>query len=148
MRQKLQTRAFEQVQPLLADGEWPITATRALVGSFLSGRFGAVVTQAIVLEGGGPLLGAALVASRKQFVVVTNRRLIFLTQTFLGGPGGKVLGAVAREQVSLAEVRWGVVSLLRIAFGVTGDGVALTFPRVDRKNAQALADALQRTPVG
>jgi len=30
----------------------------------------------------------------------------------------------------------GTVSLVRLAFGQTGDGVALTFPRVDKKNAQ------------
>ena len=41
----------------------------------------------------------------------------------------------------------GVVSLLRIAFGTEGDGLSLTFPRVDKKNAEALADAL-KTPVG
>jgi hypothetical protein len=28
-----------------------------------------------------------------------------------------------------------------------GDGVSLTFPRVDKKNAEALASALQQAPV-
>jgi hypothetical protein len=69
--------------------------------------------------------------------------MIFLSQTFLGGPGKKVLGEVPREQVSLAEAKTGVVSLLRVAFGAGGDGVALTFPRVDKKNAESLAAALQ-----
>jgi hypothetical protein len=87
-------------------------------------------------------LGASLLASRQQFVVVTNGRLIFLTQTFLGGPGRKVLGEMPREHVSLAEVKMGLVSLVRIAFGTAGDGVALTLPRVDKKSAEALATAL------
>jgi hypothetical protein len=82
------------------------------------------------------------VRNRKQFVVLTDRRLIFLTQTFLGGPGKKVLGEVPREQVTLAETKSGVVTLLRVSFGSTGDGVALTFPRVDKKNAASLATAL------
>ncbi|MFR9779401.1 hypothetical protein ACL02O_25510 [Micromonospora sp. MS34] len=145
MNQKLQTRAFEQVAPILQAGEQPAVATRAMVGKFSSGRLGTVVSQAVVLEAAGAL-GAALVSNRKQFVVLTDRRLIFLTQTFLGGPGKKVLGEVPREQVSLAEVKMGVVSLLRLAFGTAGDGVALTFPRVDKKNAESLAEALRPAP--
>lgn len=147
MQQKLQTRAFEQVAPVLQSGEQPVVATRAMVGKFSSSRLGTVVSQAIRLEGGGALLGAALASTRKQFVVLTNRRLIFLSQTFLGGPGKKVLGEVPREQVSLAEAKMGVVSLLRLEFGTSGDGVALTFPRVDKKNAESLAEALRRAPV-
>jgi hypothetical protein len=48
--------------------------------------------------------------------------------------------------VQLAEVKMGVVSLLRLAFAA-GEGVSLTFPRVDRKNAEALAAALPQAPV-
>lgn len=146
MQQKLQTRAFEQVAPILQAGEQPVVATRAMVGKFGSGRFGAIVKQGLIMEGAG-LLGAALASNRKQFVVVTNRRLIFLTQTFMGGPGKKVLGEVPRPEVSVAEVKMGTVSLVRVAFGAAGDGVALTFPRVDKKNAEALAGALQQAPV-
>jgi hypothetical protein len=145
VQQKLETRAFEQVTPILQAGEQPVLAARAMVGKFSSGRLGTVVRQALILEGGGAL-GAALASTRKQFVVLTNRRLIFLPQTFLGGPGKKVLGEVPREQVSLAEAKMGVVSLLRLAFDTSGDGVALTFPRVDKKNAESLAAALQQAP--
>ena len=147
MQQKLQTRAFEQVAPILQPGERPVVATRAMVGKFSSGRVGTVVSQALIVESGGALLGAVLTSSRKQFVVLTNRRLIFLSQTLLGGPGKKVLGEVSRAQVSLAEAKMGLVSLLRIAFGAAGDGISLTFPRVDKKNAESLAQALQQTPV-
>jgi hypothetical protein len=147
VQQKLQTRAFEQVTPILQSGEQTITATRAVVGKLSSGRLGAVASQSLVSGGGalGAALGGGLASTKKQFVVLTDRRLIFLSQTFMGGPGKKVLGEVPREQVSLAEAKMGVVSLLRIAFGAEGDGVALTFPRVDKKNAEALAAALQPT---
>ena len=141
MQQKLQTRAFEQLAPVLHAGEQPQVATRALVGSFASGRLGAVVSQGLILDGAGAL-GRAIATTRKQFVVLTSHRMLFLTQTFLGGPGKQVLGEVPREQVSLAEAKMGTVSLVRIAFGTPGDGVALTFPRVDKKNAEALAAAL------
>jgi hypothetical protein len=143
---KLQTRAFERVTSILQPGEQPVTATRATVGKFSSGRLGAVVGQALTMEAIGAV-GAALVSTRRQFVVLTNQRLIFLPQTFLGGPGSKVLGEVPSDQVSLAETKMGVVSLLRIAFGASGDGVALTFPRVDKKNAEALAAALRPASV-
>ena len=146
MQQKLQTRAFEQVAPILQAGEQPVVATRAVVGKFSSGRLGTVVGQALIMEGAGAL-GAALASTSKQFVVLTDRRLIFLSQTFLGGPGKKVLGEVPLERVSLAETKMGVVSLLRIGFGTPGDGVALTFPRVDKKNAESLAAALPPAPV-
>jgi hypothetical protein len=145
VQQKLQTRAFERVAPILQDGEQPVTATRTVVGKFSSGRLGVLVKQSLVMEGAGAL-GSALVSNSKQFVVLTDRRLIFLSQTFMGGPGKQILGEVPRAQVSLAEVKMGVMSLVRIAFGTQGDGVALTFPRVDKKNAEALAAALQGAP--
>jgi hypothetical protein len=145
VQQKLQTRAFEHVTPILQPGEQPIAATRAVVGKFSAGRLRTVVGQALIMEGAGAL-GAALASNRKQFVVLTNRRLLFLPQTFMGGPGKKVLGEVPRELVSLAEAKMGIVSLLRIAFGNAGDGVSLTFPRVDKKNAEALAAALGQAP--
>jgi hypothetical protein len=142
MNEKLQTKAFEIVAPMLRPEEKPLAASRAMVGKFASGRLGSIVKQGLVLEGAGAL-GAALITNSKQFVVVTNHRLIFLPQTFMGGPGKKVLGEIGRGLVSLAEVKMGVVSLVRVAFGTAGDGVALTFPRVDKKNAAALAEALK-----
>jgi hypothetical protein len=145
VQQKLQTRAFEQVTPIMRPDEQPIAATRAVVGKFSSSRLGTVVGRALIQEAAGAL-GAALASNGKQFVVLTNRRLIFLSQTFLGGPGKNVLGEVPREQVSLAEAKFGVVSLLRLAFGTAGDGVSLTFPRVDKKNAESLAAALRQAP--
>ncbi len=147
MQEKLQTRAFGRVESILQPGEQPITATRVTVGKFASGRFGSAVTQALVMEGFGGMGSAALLSARRQFVVLTNQRMIFLSQTFMGGPGSTVLGSVPSDQVSLTESKIGVVSLLRIAFGTSGDGVALTFPRVDKRNAEALAAALRPTPV-
>jgi hypothetical protein len=145
MQQKLETRAFEQVAPLLRDGEKPLAGTRVVVGKFSSGRLAPVLKQALIAEGAGAV-GALLAKHSKQFVVVTDRRLIFLSQTFMGGPGKNVLGEVPREQVTLAEAKLGVVSLIRLAFGAPGDGVALTFPAVDKKNAVALAAALGHVP--
>jgi hypothetical protein len=40
------------------------------------------------------------------------------------------------------------VSLLRLAFATPGDGVALTFPRQDKKNAESLAMAMGYRPGG
>jgi hypothetical protein len=142
VQQKLQERAFVNVEPFLRAGEKPVVAARAMVGKFGSGRLGAVALQGVVLEGGGAVLAATLAATRKQYVVVTDRRLIFLPQTILGGPGKKLLGEVPRNAVSLVEAKWGIVSLLRVSFGAESAGVALTFPRVDRKNAEALAAVL------
>ena len=120
-------------------------AARASVGKFSSGRLGAIVSQSMAIQGG--LVGGALASTTRQFVVLTNRRLIFLSQTFLGGPGKRVIGEVPGERVWLAEAKMGLVSLLRVAFGTTGDGIALTFPRSDKKDAEALAAALRKTPV-
>jgi len=99
----------------------------------------------LIAEGAGAL-GAALARQSKQFVVLTDRRMIFLDQTFMGGPGKKVLGEVSRDHLTVAEAKLGVVSLIRLAFGAPGDGVALTFPTVDKKNAVALATALGHVP--
>ncbi|MBL7254013.1 hypothetical protein [Paractinoplanes lichenicola] len=145
VQQKLEARAFEYVASYLQTGEQPVAAARAVVGKFSASRLGTVVKQGIALEAGGAL-AAALTKNRKQFVVVTDRRVLFLPQTFLGGPGKKLLGEVPRDQVTLAETKFGVVSLLRLGFAA-GEGVSLTFPRVDRKNAESLAAALEQAPV-
>jgi hypothetical protein len=147
VNQKLQTRAFENVTPMLQPGEVPVVAARTMVGAFSGGRLGMVVKQAIVLEGGGSVLAQSIARTQKQFVVVTDRRLIFLPQTFLGGPGKKAIGEVPRAAVTLAEVTMGMVSLVRLAFGTAGEGVSLTFPRQDKKAAEALVAVLQQSPV-
>lgn len=146
MQQKLQTRAFEHLAPVLHAGEQPLVATRAVVGAFSASRFGTVVAQGVVLGGIGSAASAILATSKKQFVVLTSHRVIFLSQTFLGGPGKQVIGELPREQVMLAEATMGLVSVLRLAFA-QGDGVSLTFPRVDKKNAESLARALQGATV-
>ena len=146
MQQKLQTRAFEYVAPVLRAGERPLVATRAVVGAFSASRFGTVVAQGAVLGGVGSAAAGILATAKKQFVVLTDQRVIFLTQTFMGGPGKQIVGELPREQVMLAEAQMGIVSVLRLAFA-QGDGVSLTFPRVDKKNAESLAQALQRATV-
>ncbi|GAA2500479.1 hypothetical protein [Winogradskya humida] len=148
MQQKLETRAFDQVASVLQPGEQPIAAARALVGKFSASRFGTALKQSLIMEGGGALLSTVLTKTSKQFVVVTDRRVLFLTQTFLGGPGKRIIGELPRNQVTLAESKFATMSVLRLAFGdQEGDGISLTFPRVDKKNAESLAAALQHTPV-
>ena len=144
MQEKLQARAFQQVADMLYPGEQPLVGARALVGRFNSSRFGAVVKQAVLTEAGGALGAAIASGSSKQFFVLTTHRMIFMSQTFLGGPGKRMIGEVPRTALGLAEVKIGTVSLVRLAFGPNGDGVALTFPRVDKKNAEQLAAALQQ----
>lgn len=143
MRDKLQTRAFERVALILQAGEQPVVAVRAMVGAFSSGRLGVIARHGAALAGAGSMP----VEDEKQFVVLTDRRVIFLPQTFLGGPGKRVLGELPRAQVSLAEAKTGFVTVLRLAFA-QGGGLSLTFPRQDRKNAEALAAALRQLPTG
>jgi hypothetical protein len=145
VRQKLQTRAFAVVAPILQAGEQPVVAARAMVGAFSASRFGTVFTHGVALAGGGSATASTLADTEKQFVVVTNRRVIFLPQTYLGGPGRKILGALPRTHVSLAEATMGFVSLLRLAFA-DGGGLSLTFPRQDKKNAESLAAAMRQVP--
>ena len=56
MQQKLETRAFEQVAPLLQDGEKPLAGTRVVVGKFSSGP----LRLAFGAPGDGVALAAAL----------------------------------------------------------------------------------------
>lgn len=147
MNLKLQERAFERLADRFQPGEKPLAAARALVGKFTAGRMGTVVKQGLILDVAGGLGSHLLTAGSKQFTVVTDRRVFFLPQTFMGGPGKECLGELPRHQVRLAEAEMGFVSLLRLAFGDQGDGISLTFPRSDKKNAQLLADALQTAPV-
>ncbi|MCU7726507.1 hypothetical protein ODJ79_22480 [Actinoplanes sp. KI2] len=145
MQEKLQTRAFGIVAASLPEGERPLVAARALVGKFGASRIGTLARNSAVAVTAGAAGVAVASAGGKQFVVVTDRRVIFLNQTFMGGPGRTVIGALARDQVSLAEAKFGTISVLRLAFD-GGEGVSLTFPRIDKKNAEQLAAAL--TPAG
>ncbi|MFG1609559.1 hypothetical protein [Actinoplanes sp. NPDC049265] len=147
MNLKLQTRAFEIVAPRLQPGETPLAAARAMVGKFGGSRMGTALKQGLLLEAGGAIGAHLASAAAKQFPVVTDRRMFFLPQTFLGGPGKTLLGEIPRDQVRLVEVQMGFMSLLRLGFGDAGDGISLTFPRSDKKNAQLLVDALQSAPV-
>jgi hypothetical protein len=126
----------------LAEGEQMITGTRALAGAFDASRLGTIAVASLKNQG---LVGHALSRSKKQFVVVTDRRVLFLNQTFLnGGPGKNLLAELPRAEVTLAEAKLGTVSILRLAFGADGDGISLTFPLVDKKKATALAEALKQ----
>jgi hypothetical protein len=145
MQEKLQTRAFGIVAASLQDGEQPLAAARAMVGKFGASRIGTLARQSAVVVAVGAAGAAVTATGGKQFVVVTDRRVIFLNQTFMGGPGQKVIGQLARHQVSLAEAKFGTISVLRLAFA-DGEGVSLTFPRIDKKNAEQLVAAL--TPAG
>jgi hypothetical protein len=144
---KLQTRAFDIVAPRLQPGETPLAAARAMVGKFGGSRMGTALKQGLLLEAGGAIGAHLVTAAAKQFAVVTDRRVFFLPQTFLGGPGKDVLGEITRDQVRLVEVQMGFMSLLRLGFGSQGDGISLTFPRSDKKNAELLVEALQTAPV-
>lgn len=86
MQLKLQTRAFERVAPILEPGEQPLVATRAVVGAFSASRLGTVAAHGIVLGGGGTVAAAMIATSGKQFVVLTDQRIIFLSQTFMAAP--------------------------------------------------------------
>jgi hypothetical protein len=75
-----------------------------------------------------------------QYVILTNRRLVFLKQTFLGGPSNMVHGEVPVAQLSLAGSTSNVV---RIAFGADGDGVELRFGLIFEREARELVAALE-----
>ena len=143
MNSKLQDRAFGLVADRLQPGEEPQVAVRALVGKLDASRFGTVVRRGAVagLAGAaGAAVDAAVTAGGKQFVVVTDQRVFFLSQTFLGGPGKKVIGVMPRDEVTLADTKFGTVSVVRLAF-VSGGGISLTFPRIDQAAAKQIAAA-------
>jgi hypothetical protein len=150
VKESLQNRAFERIAASSEPGETPIMATRAVVGSLKSGRLGALASGSGGLIGGaiaGALQGA-LSVSGPHYVVLTNRRLVFVTQTaFLGRPGKKIAGSVPVGQFSLNEYKPGGMPVVRIAFGQEGQGVSLTFGAIFKKEARALVDALGGAPV-
>jgi hypothetical protein len=141
----LRDKAFAAVAGHLRPGEQPRAAARAVVGELDASRLGTAVTRGVVPGLSGAVADVVLNTTGKQVVVVTDRSLLFLTQTFWGGPGDRLLGSIPRTQVSLAGSRFGAVSILRLAFA-PGGGVSLTFPRIDRASAEALAAELGPKP--
>jgi len=145
MSQRLQTKAFAAVAKHLSPAEQPRVAARALVGAFDASRFGTIVSRGVVPGVSGAVTDAVLNTTGKQVLVVTDQRVLFLSQTFWGGPGAELLTIVPRDLLTLVESKFGTVSVLRLAFA-SGTGVSLTFPRIDKSSAMALAAELQPTP--
>lgn len=141
MSNRLQTASFAAVEQYLLPGEQPRVAARAVVGTLDASRLGTAVSRGIVPGLSGAITDAVLNSTGKQVVVVTDQRVLFLSQNFWGGPGKQLLSVVPREMLSLKEAKFGVVSVLRLPF-TSGSGASLTFPLADRASAKALAEEL------
>jgi hypothetical protein len=145
MGQRLQSKASAAVARHLSPGEQFRVAARALVGAFDASRLGTVVSRGIVPGVANTVTDIVQNTTGNQIVVVTDRRVLFLTQNFWGGPGDRLLMIVPRDLLSLAGSKFGTVSILRLEFAA-GGGVSLTFPRIDKSSAVALAAELRATP--
>ncbi|SFE90503.1 hypothetical protein SAMN05421541_104356 [Actinoplanes philippinensis] len=136
------SRVAAAVAGHLLPGEQFRVGARAVVGNLTASRLGTALSRGIIPGVADAATDWALKTTGKQVVAVTDRRMLFFSQTFWGGPGDELLMIVPRELVSLAEAKFGVVSVVRVAFAV--GGVSLTFPLVDRGSAKALAAELGR----
>jgi hypothetical protein len=103
-----------------------------------------VVSRGLVPGVSNAVTDLVLNSTGRQVVVVTDQRVLFLSQTAWGGPGAELLRIVPRDLLSLADSKFGLVSILRLAFA-SGDGVSLTFARIDKSSAVALAAELRAT---
>ncbi|NMO56160.1 hypothetical protein HH310_33905 [Actinoplanes sp. TBRC 11911] len=125
----------------LGSGEQPRVATRATVGAFDASRLATVLSRGIVPGIANAVTDAIHNSTGAQVVVATDQRVLFLSCTFWGGPGDELVTIVPRDLLSLAESKLGTVSVLRLSFA--GGGVSLTFPRIDKAGAVALAAELR-----
>jgi hypothetical protein len=141
MTQRFQAKVFAAVTRYLEPGEQPRVATRATVGRLDASRLGTALSRGVVPGVADAVTDAVHNSTGAQIVVVTDRRVLFLSRTFWGGPGDELLTIVPRDLLSLAESKFGTVSVVRLAFA--GGGVSLTFPRIDKAGAMALAAELR-----
>ncbi|MEU4155373.1 hypothetical protein [Actinoplanes sp. NPDC026670] len=140
-----QSRTAAAVAGHLLPGEEFRVGARAVVGALDASRLGTAISRGIVPGVADTATDLVLKTTGKQVVAVTGQRVLFLSQTFWGGPGDELLMIVPRELLSLAEAKFGAVSVVRLAFAV--GGVSLTFPLIDRAMAMAKALATElRTP--
>jgi hypothetical protein len=140
MTKRFQSQSAAVVAQYLLPGEEFRVGARAVVGALDASRLGTAVSRGIVPGVAGAVTDQVLKTTGKQVVVVTDQRVLFLSQTFWGGPGDQLLSIVPRDLLSLSEAKFGVVSVLRLAFAV--GGVSLTFPLIDRATAKVLATEL------
>lgn len=142
MNSKRRQRLLDNVGPLLeADERVEVTAL-GTVGSVSAGRKIATAAVVGVLTGGTVM---ALVTAKPMYMVVTDRRILFVEQNPTGGPGKKVLMTVHRGGVSVSAPKKGMFGLTMVVeLAIAGEekGLKITFPHASKREGREFIAAL------
>jgi hypothetical protein len=140
---KAKARLIEVASQFLQGGETIEVATYVIVGSLAGastqgGLVGALVSSAANAG------NSTKVASGKQYVVVTDRRLFFLGMNqFTGRPEAKVTAEVSRAGLATTNVKRGMfVTKMLVTPAGADRGIRLQFPLPSKADALVIAKSL------
>jgi hypothetical protein len=139
--EKATQRLLETASPFLVEGETPEIASVAMVGPSRAKRNVALLAATLVASGG---VAAVFTVPIKQYVLLTNRRLIFfaMNQT-TGRPMPKVNAEIPRAGLSADLSRRGWL-LTDVELTIPGDPtrLVLRFPLPARPDAYAMVASM------
>jgi hypothetical protein len=144
---EIKQRVVDVATPFLQGGERVEVASQVMVGTAPVKTMAAVAVATAVVSGGTM---TALFVTRKQFIVLTDRRLLFFQMNqATARPMPKLLGELPRAALSVGEVQKGILTR---AFILTVAGqkraVKLRFPLPLRHDADSIADSLRTNAAG
>ncbi|MEV4433673.1 hypothetical protein [Streptomyces sp. NPDC049555] len=141
-----QQQAYETAFPLLFPGERVELITFAAVGKVSVRR--QVATAALVGIATAGFMTMA-VRPRKAYIVLTDRRLLFLDGETMSGKPGKFMMEMPRPYVSASAPKKGMFGLTMVAeLSLAGadKGLRLTFAATHREEGQYLLGVLPGAP--
>lgn len=140
MNEKRARQVSEAAAPHLQAGEQIEISVFANIGRVSVKR--RATTAAVVAAVTGGLLIVS-VRPRKAYLAMTNQRLVFLDGDTRSGRPGKLLLALSRSAVTVADVKRGMLTL-KAELVVEGQdqGLRVVFPKPAREDGQRVISAL------
>ncbi|GGM33174.1 hypothetical protein GCM10011608_17080 [Micromonospora sonchi] len=138
--EKARQRLIDTASPLLQEGERVEVASVAIVGSVSTKNQVVSGVATAVLSGG---LFTAFSVALKQYVLLTDRRLLFFEMNQLTGrPTQNVLGELPRSVLRASDVHGRLTRVVVLTADGEATNLKLRFPWPARHDAEALAAAL------
>jgi hypothetical protein len=140
MNGKRAQQVSEAAAPHLQAGEQIEISAFANIGR-VSVKRRAATTAAVAAATGGLLIVS--VRPRKAYLAMTNQRLVSFDGNTLSGRPGKLLLALSRSAVTVADVKKGMLTLqAELVVEGQDQGLRVVFPKPAREDGQRVISAL------
>lgn len=137
---KIKQRVVEVATPFLQAGERVEVASQVMVGTVPVGAMAAVAVATAVVSGGAM---TAVFVTAKQFIVLTDRRLLFFEMNqYTARPMPKLLGELPRAALSAGAVKGRMTRAFVLTIAGQKRALKLRFPLPLRHDGDSIAQSL------